>query len=111
MNNQIRYRNVAKADIISGVSENSQLTGSNVSQNYPNPFNGTTKIYVSLNETTNLSLQVTNLMGQVVYTLPEKSYSAGNAELIISSNGLDSGVYFYTVRSGENSVTKKMIVE
>jgi len=30
---------------------------------------------------------------------------------MITSDGLESGVYFYTVSSGENSITKKMIIE
>jgi hypothetical protein len=31
--------------------------------------------------------------------------------LTIHAGSLDSGIYFYTVRSGESTVTKKMMVD
>ncbi|MCD4788709.1 MAG: T9SS type A sorting domain-containing protein [Bacteroidales bacterium] len=40
-----------------------------------------------------------------------KKYSAGKQEFIINGENLEPGIYFYTVRSGESSVSKKMIVE
>jgi hypothetical protein len=64
-----------------------------------------------LDEPTELSLEITNLMGQVVYQLPTQRYNSGKAELTIQANNLEDGVYFYTVRSGDHAVTKKMIVE
>lgn len=109
--NFTRYMKLAKVDLISGVGENSSLTETMVSQNFPNPFNGSTTVYVNLTEKTEISLEVSNLMGQVVYSIPSQTLSAGKAELTIQSANLESGVYFYTVRSGDSSVTKKMIIE
>lgn len=109
--NFIRYMKLAKADIISGVYENKVLSQTSVSQNFPNPFNGSSTVYVNLDKKAVLSLEVTNLVGQVVYSVPAGSYSAGKVELTINAGNLDSGVYFYTVRSGDASVTKKMIIE
>jgi len=42
---------------------------------------------------------------------PEKRYSKGKHDMIINAANLETGVYFYTVRSGENAVTKKMVIE
>lgn len=110
--NQIRVMKILKDDILNGISEENEIiSGSNVSQNYPNPFNGSSTVYVMLDTPAGLGMEVTNLIGQVVYTLPEKQYPAGKAELTIQAEGLDSGIYFYTIRSGEKSVTKKMMIE
>jgi hypothetical protein len=109
--NKTRYMMISKADIISRIAEQKVLSDHSVSQNYPNPFTGTSTVYVNLDERTELSLEVSNLTGQVVYTLPARTYPAGKAELIIEAANLGTGVYFYTVRSGNNAVTKKMIVE
>ena len=109
--NYIRYMKLMKTDLISGVLEHSTFNETVVSQNYPNPFNGTSRVYVNLEEKASLSLEVTNLIGQVVFTIPAETYNAGNVELTIDAANLDSGVYFYTVRSGKASVTKKMVIE
>jgi hypothetical protein len=110
--NYTKYMKVLKEDIKVGIKENHEtVSNENVSQNYPNPFRGSSLVYVMLDKAASLSLEVTNLMGQVVYLVPEKQYPAGKAELAINANGLDSGIYFYTIRSGEKSVTKKMMIE
>ena len=97
--------------ITTGVKENKLITDANVSQNYPNPATGNTVVNVTLPIAANLSLEVTNLMGQVVYTVNEDAANAGMHSFTIDASNLGSGVYFYTVKAGESSVTKKMIVE
>ena len=84
---------------------------SSVSQNFPNPFNNETYVTVSLNEGSNLSLEVYTLTGQKVVTKDYGYMANGSHTLTISGTDLTSGVYFYTVTAGENKVTRKMIVE
>lgn len=108
----IRVMSVLKTDLISGVKENNPVVkNDNVSQNYPNPFNGTSRVYVLLEEAAELSLEVHNMMGQLVYSTPEKKYNSGKVEFTIDGSNLESGIYFYSIVSGESSVTKKMIIE
>ncbi|HPE57356.1 MAG TPA: T9SS type A sorting domain-containing protein [Bacteroidales bacterium] len=110
--NFTRFVTIPKADLLSSIGEHNDLiSASTVSQNYPNPFSGVSNVYVVLDEPADLSLEVTNLIGQIVYQTPVQHYSAGKAELTVRANGLESGVYFYTVRSGDKAVTKKMIIE
>ncbi len=82
-----------------------------VSQNFPNPFNNETYVTVSLNEGSNLSLEVYTLTGQMVSAKDYSYMTKGSHTLSISGANLTSGVYFYTVTAGENKVTHKMIVE
>ncbi|MCD4788707.1 MAG: T9SS type A sorting domain-containing protein [Bacteroidales bacterium] len=110
--NYTRVMKVGKDEIIDAIKEKKQvICNNNVSQNYPNPFAGTSTVYVNLDESAELSLEIHNIMGQLVYKLPVKKYSAGKQEFIINGANLEPGIYFYTVRSGESSVSKKMIVE
>ncbi|MBC8489378.1 MAG: T9SS type A sorting domain-containing protein [Bacteroidetes bacterium] len=110
--NYTRVMKVGKDEIIDAIKENKQvICNNNVSQNYPNPFVGTSTVFVNLDESAELSLEVHNIMGQLVYELPAKKYNAGKQEFIINGTNLEPGIYFYTVRSGESSVTKKMIVK
>ena len=81
-----------------------------VAQNYPNPFAGQTEINVSLNQSSNLSLDVYNLMGQNVYSVNAGEVS-GNYTFTLNGKDLQPGVYFYNVTAGGKTVSKKMIVE
>jgi hypothetical protein len=82
-----------------------------VTQNYPNPFNGTSEVSVMLKQGSNLSLEVTNMVGQVVYTIDKGYANAGLNKITLDADQLTPGVYFYTVKAGKETSTKKMIVE
>jgi len=82
-----------------------------VSQNYPNPVSGQTYFTVSLDEGTNLNLEVYSLTGQVVSVKDLGYKSTGTHTVTIDAANLSAGVYFYTVSTGTNKVTHKMIVQ
>ncbi len=96
--------------VIPGIDDNYDKQISFVSQNYPNPFNATSVVTVNIDNPTLLSLEVYNMMGQKVFEIPATHYSAGVHTLTINASDMSNGVYFYTVFAGEESVTKKMIV-
>ncbi len=80
-------------------------------QNYPNPFNPTTDLVFDLVEENVVNLTVYNTMGQEVATLVNGTLSAGRHSVMFDASGLTSGVYFYTVKIGnEFSATKKMLL-
>jgi len=81
-----------------------------VSQNYPNPFNPSTSIKVSLQRSGEMSLKIYNLLGQVVQVVDEGTKQAGEYTYNVNMNRFVSGVYFYTLRQGTNSITKKMVL-
>ena len=92
-------------EISSNVPENY-----NLSQNYPNPFNPTTTIRFSLKETGLVSLKVYNVIGQLVTTLVNDQKPAGTYEYNFDASSLSSGIYFYTIKAGDFTSTKKMIL-
>ncbi|MEZ5197854.1 MAG: T9SS type A sorting domain-containing protein [Bacteroidales bacterium] len=111
--NFIRFMKIDKNDLKVGIEENNTpIYDYDVAQNAPNPFTGTTNVYRECQESlTNLKVEVVNMMGQIVQTIDAGYAMPGMNEVTIDGSSLDSGVYFYTVRAGETSITKKMIVE
>jgi hypothetical protein len=83
-----------------------------LSQNYPNPFNPSTTIEYFVPSDGFVSLKIFNTIGQEVSTLVNERQSAGKYTVNFNSVGigLPSGLYFYSLRSGDFSATKKMIL-
>jgi len=81
-----------------------------VSQNYPNPFSSNSDVLIWLNTESNVTIEITNVSGQVVSTQNFGSKGAGNHSLTMNADGLAAGIYFYTVKTATHSVTKKMTI-
>jgi hypothetical protein len=79
-------------------------------QNYPNPFNPSTKIRFSIPSKEFVTLKVFNVLGREVTTLVRNELDEGLYEVDFSSNGLTSGVYFYTISTKNFVQTRKMIL-
>jgi hypothetical protein len=94
-----------------GENEKNEKPAFSVSQNFPNPFDGITKINVYLQDKGDLSLTITNLTGQPMMRMEKTNVFAGVTEFVIDGSQLSPGVYFYTVKQGDKSITKKMVVE
>lgn len=85
--------------------------GLTVSQNYPNPFNNITTITLTLEKNTSVNIDVFNTVGQKVMSIDNKSYAAGSHTITIDGSLLSPGVYFYSVKTPEASVTQRMMVK
>ncbi len=81
-----------------------------LSNNYPNPFNPSTNIRVSLKQSGVISLTIYNVLGQVVQVVDQGYKPAGEYVYDVNMDRFASGVYFYTLRQGTNSITKKMLL-
>ncbi len=84
-------------------------------QNYPNPFNPSTSIKFGLPVDSRVTLQVYNMIGQVVATLADGNYSAGTHNVNFDASGLTSGMYIYNIKAlgidGKvMNATKKMLM-
>ena len=79
-------------------------------QNYPNPFNPTTSIQFELPVAGNTSLKIYNSLGQLVQTLVDNQLSEGRYNYSFNARQLSSGVYFYRLQFGNQSITNKMIL-
>jgi hypothetical protein len=79
-------------------------------QNYPNPFNPTTNIRFSLTNSGMVSLKVYNLLGEEVAVLLNQEMGIGVHTVSFNASNLSSGMYFYTIKVGEFTSTKKMML-
>ena len=81
-----------------------------LSQNYPNPFNPTTTISYSIKSPGLVSLKVYDILGTEVASLVNENQEAGNYSVEFNAYNLTSGIYFYTLTSGNFVETKKLIL-
>ena len=79
-------------------------------QNYPNPFNPTTTIGYVLQEKNNAKLTLLNALGEEIAVLVNEAQTPGEYEVIFDASTLTSGVYFYRVKVGNFSDTKKLLL-
>ncbi|CAN5465251.1 hypothetical protein BH10BAC5_BH10BAC5_11860 [soil metagenome] len=79
-------------------------------QNYPNPFNPTTKITFSVPTTGLVTLKVYDMTGKETATLVNGQMSSGSYSVDFNASSLSSGIYFYSIQSGNFTDTKKMML-
>lgn len=77
---------------------------------YPNPSRGQTTIKYQLPKASNVQLQVYNVAGQLVKTINEGQKPAGYHQIGWNDGKLSNGIYFYQLKAGEFSATRKMII-
>ncbi len=106
------YVNPGNCFLIDGISDPATTSGAfGVSANYPNPYSGKTNVNVTLVKSGDVTIEISNSIGQVLSTSTYKNLNAGNNSLTIDGTSLSNGLYFYTVKAGGESVTKIMSVE
>jgi hypothetical protein len=79
-------------------------------QNYPNPFNPTTMIRYDLPTDAHVSLKVYDVLGREILTLVERDETAGQHQVVLNASGLSSGVYFYRLRAGGFTDTRRFLL-
>jgi hypothetical protein len=90
--------------------EEKLLLDFDLKQNYPNPFNSKTNIRFSLPQSSFITLKIYDVLGREVKTLLSGIKSSGIHNVEFDASELNSGIYIYTLRSGEKSISKKMIL-
>jgi hypothetical protein len=78
--------------------------------NYPNPFNPSTTIKYSIPTSEFVSLKVYDVLGSEVATLVNEEKPTGNYKVNFNATNLSSGIYFYTLKVGNFTQTKKLIL-
>ena len=82
----------------------------NLEQNYPNPFNPSTSIKYSLAEASDVSLKVYDVLGKEVATLVNSTQNTGSYDVNFDASNLASGLYIYTLQTGNFVSSKKMML-
>ena len=107
------YKNNAGTgvDFVKGIDRKSF----DLSPNYPNPFNPKTTIRFSIDEPSQVSLKIYNIRGQLIKTLIDDFRESGRHKIIWDGTNsrnqpVASGLYFFQFNSGDQVITKKMLL-
>lgn len=86
-------------------------------QNYPNPFNPTTTIKYNIpdlksgnHNSESVSLIVFDVLGRQVASLVNQKQKPGSYKILFDAGRFASGIYFYNLRCGNISLSRKMIL-
>ncbi len=81
-------------------------------QNYPNPFNPNTVISYQLSAASFVTLKVYDSLGREVTTLVNEYQQPGTYSSTFSTlhSTISSGIYFYTLYTGDNLLVRKMVL-
>lgn len=115
----LNNRNALINNRLSTTTENSQSTPGMPNairiSNYPNPFNPDTTINFYLPVPGNVVLEVFNIKGQRIKTLINEHKEIGSHSVVWNGTdhierSISSGVYFYRLSTGTNSIVRKMLL-
>ena len=79
-------------------------------QNFPNPFNPSTTISFRTSKSSNVTVTIYNLLGQLVETLFNGNLSAGDHHLMWEASNQSSGVYFCIATSDGIVKSTKLVL-
>jgi len=105
-----------RLNVITWVKENDNMVPSNfeLGQNYPNPFSTATTIPYKLNNQSNISVKIYNILGQLVKELNVGTQLTGLHEITWDGKNnlgqkVASGVYLYQLQTNNETLLKKMM--
>jgi len=97
--------------VVTGAQSSAPLKSEfRLEQNYPNPFNPATLISYKVAITAHVLVKIYDALGNEVRTLVNEIKPQGEYHLTFNAAGLPSGIYFYSLRAGNYSEVKKMIL-
>lgn len=101
------YKLIVQSSASIAEGENTTFT---LSQNAPNPFSNITTIELYSKDYSNYDFLIVDLMGKVVHN--ETINAVGGLNTIeVDASSLETGMFFYSIRNGQDVLTKKMIIQ
>lgn len=89
---------------------NTELNSIKLLQNKPNPAHDETVIGFSLPSGCKLTLTITNILGEVIYT-ETGEYVAGLHYVSVNTRNIGVGVYSYSITFDQQKLTRKMVIQ
>ncbi len=101
--------------IPTGVHNTPSASALMLSPNYPNPFSAGTAMELTLRQEEPVSVEIFDAAGRRVRDIEMGTVEAGEMRLAFDgrddhARALPSGVYFYRVHAGSETVTRKMVL-
>jgi hypothetical protein len=105
-----QYYHFTTEILVVGVDDEIVANNFNLEQNYPNPFNPSTTIKYTLGERSAVTLKVYDVLGNEVANLVNTNQEAGKYSINFDASSLSSGLYIYTLNTGNFTSSKKMML-
>jgi hypothetical protein len=81
--------------------------GSSLGFPSPNPFNPVTRISYNVESTQHVNISIYNVAGQLVENLVDETKAPGDYVVEWNAGALPSGVYFYRMKSGSETIVRR----
>jgi len=78
---------------------------------YPNPSRGKVRVGYQLAAKSQATVSVFNIEGRIVKQINFTSANAPSGNIDMDVSDLSNGTYFVKIKSGNQSVTQKLIIE
>lgn len=104
------YIRMYVSQVPNGIENEFVSSTTELCQNYPNPFNPETSISFYNRIAGDVELSVYNVKGEKVASLVNEKMSEGFRKVNFNASGINSGVYYYTLKTPEKTLTKKMVL-
>ena len=103
-------QNVGTANNFVKSSEFSSIKPESGLRNYPNPVSSETTIAFTLTKTANCTLEIADVSGKIIKVLFQNQVlSDGEYAIPYNLSDLYNGVFIYTLRKGDQRITRKLI--
>ncbi|MBL0062217.1 MAG: T9SS type A sorting domain-containing protein [bacterium] len=112
MNGNIHVYNINGQAVVAEATPQAGAASLNdytLAQNYPNPFNAQTSFSFTLPMAGHASLKVYDMLGREVAKVVDGAMASGTHTVNWSAEGLATGVYMYTLTSGDFTQSKKLL--
>jgi hypothetical protein len=105
---QTEERKIFNLTSLIGIEETGALSVFSVS---PNPAKDNVQLSFNLNDSKEVNVSIYNNLGAIVYSNNEGTLTSGNHTINVKVNGLSSGIYYMSVKAGDNTIAKKLVIE
>lgn len=112
----LNFPDVAWVLNVNGTTVGTNAEGAAVAQRvtlgqaYPNPAVGRTAIPFVLQTAQRVRIAIYDALGREVTVAADRTFGAGEQIVEASMAGLPSGLYFYRINAGEQTLTRKLVV-
>lgn len=78
---------------------------------FPQPSTGNTQLVFTLNRPGDITIDIIDISGKRIQQQSLKNNSKGKHEMILDTRNFSKGIYQVVLKSGMNSIVKKLVVE
>jgi PKD repeat protein len=78
---------------------------------YPNPASGVMNLSLGLHQNASIEISIMDLAGRIVQVLPPFEGMAGTQTIPVSIEGISSGLYLVQIGVGNQSITKRVVIQ